>query len=162
MHFRKAYLIKRTWTFCPHLVQSFKVFGAFQWHWTKCPVPLKLNCYHDNLVEPVWCWSNWPAPLQYHKESHIQCVLGISLCTYVHVHSIRRPDFGCSQSGNSQFSWLIQNAGCRSYRCVQFEHTYFGPIKRCAWRIFAVANVRISYIRTQQKGQVLLYRESSL
>ena len=65
------------------------------------------------------------------------------------------PDFGCSRSGNRQFCCLVQNSGCGFYRCVQVEHTYFGPIKRCAWRIFAVAIVRISYIGTQQKGQVL-------
>ena len=79
-------------------------------------------------------------------------------CTYVHSKRVKfshLSDFGCSQSGNRQFCCLVQNSGCGFYRCVQVEHTYFGPIKRCAWRIFTVAIVRISYIGTQQKGQVL-------
>ena len=163
MHFRKGYPIKRPWTFCPHLVQSFKVFGDLQWHWTFYPAPSKPSCHRDNLVKSKWLWTKCPQPLQERKGLRIQCVLEFSLCTYVQVLYARTQqkaksshiqDFGCSHFGNSQFSWLIQNSGCGSYRCVQFEHTYFGPIKRCAWRIFSVAIVRISYIRTQQKGQV--------
>ena len=78
-------------------------------------------------------------------------------CTHVHSKKAKfsHLSVGCSQSGNRQFFCLVQNSGCGFYRCVQFEYTYFGPIKRCAWRIFAVAIVRISYIGTQQKGQVL-------
>ena len=68
MHFLKGYLIKRPWTFCPHLVQSIKVFRDLQLHWTFCPVPSKSSCHRDNLG---WCWSNWPTPLYRHEESRI-------------------------------------------------------------------------------------------
>ena len=118
MHFRKGYPIKRPWTFCPHLVQSLKVFGAFQWHWTK------FQC-HQNQVVTVTTWEDLCGAGQIDRHHFIviknrvysvfwgfRYVRMYRFCTHVHskkAKSSHIQDFGCSHAGNSQVSCSIRN-----------------------------------------------------